>query len=316
MSFLAKPFIKWAGGKSQLISQLEAFLPVDFDKCENITYVEPFVGGGAMLFYMLQAHPNIKKAVINDINTDLMTCYTIIRDNPQALIHSLSDIQEKFYSLEGEDARKSFYLEMRELYNGLSLKSLERATLFIFLNRTCFNGLYRVNKAGKFNVPYGRYAHPLICDKETILADSRILQCVDIMVGDFEQTAFVLNRENNSFFYFDPPYRPLSNTSNFNSYAKDVFDDTSQIRLKKFCDLIQENRIPFMLSNSDSMAIDGKKGFFDNLFAEYNVDRVWAKRNINSIGTKRGKISEILVRNYTSTAYQTINQFTNIKVAL
>lgn len=316
MALQAKPFIKWAGGKSQLISQLETFLPVDFDRCENLTYVEPFVGGGAMLFYMLQTYPNITKAVINDVNTDLITCYTIIRDNPQTLIRSLSGIQEKFYSLEDEDARKTFYLEMRELYNGPSLKSLERATLFIFLNRTCFNGLYRVNKTGKFNVPYGRYAHPLICDEETILADNKVLQRVEIMNGDFEQTSFLLDFEDDLFFYFDPPYRPLSNTSNFNSYAKDVFDDTSQIRLKNFCDHIQEKNIPFMLSNSDSLAPDGENSYFDDLFIGYDVNRVWAKRNINSIGTKRGRISEILVRNYKTTAYQTINQLTNIKVAL
>ena len=301
MSFLAKPFIKWAGGKSQLISQLETFLPVDFDRCENLIYVEPFVGGGAMLFYMLQTYPNITKAVINDINTDLMACYTIIRDNPQALIRSLSGIQEKFYSLEGENARKTFYLEMRELYNGPSLKSLERATLFIFLNRTCFNGLYRVNKAGKFNVPYGRYAHPLICDEETILADNKVLQRVEIINGDFEQTSFLLDFEEDLFFYFDPPYKPLSKTSSFNSYAKEEFDDGEQIRLRDFCHKISEQKTHFILSNSDVKGRDENDNFFDEIYHAYNIRRVMATRMINANPDKRGKLSELLIRNYMET---------------
>ena len=152
----AKPFIKWVGGKSQLIEQLEALLPADFDKWENVTYIEPFVGGGAMLFYMLQRHTNISSAVINDINEDLTTCYKVVKDNPSELVDSLAVIQKEYYSLKNDDMRKQFFLSVREEFNTKALAPIRNTTLFFFLNRTCFNGLYRVNKSGLFNVPFGR----------------------------------------------------------------------------------------------------------------------------------------------------------------
>ena len=247
----AKPFIKWVGGKGQLIEQLEALLPADFSERENVTYIEPFVGGGAMLFYMLQTYPNIKSAVINDINPDLTLCYQIVRDNPTELIKSLNAIQSEYHALQTEEERKKFFLHQRDRFNTKSLNSIENSTLFFFLNRTCFNGLYRVNKAGKFNVPFGKYATPTICDAATIYADSKLLQKVDIMTGDFEQTFAKI--EGNTFFYFDPPYRPLSNTSSFNDYTKEDFNDNAQIRLKLFCDRLNENGVDFMLSNSDCL---------------------------------------------------------------
>ena len=172
----AKPFIKWVGGKGQLIEQFEALLPSDFDKKEDVTYIEPFVGGGAMLFHMLQNHKNIKNAIINDINPDLTTCYKTVRDMPDELIRSLAAIQESYYSVENEDEKKAYYLRMRDRFNAKPTDPVENTTLFFFLNRTCFNGLYRVNKAGKFNVPFGRYERPLLCDAETVRADSRLLQ--------------------------------------------------------------------------------------------------------------------------------------------
>ena len=194
----AKPFIKWVGGKGQLIEQLEALLPADFTERENVTYIEPFVGGGAMLFYMLQTYPNIKSAVINDINPDLTLCYQVVRDNPYELIKSLKAIQSEYYTLQTEDKRKEFFLQIRDLFNTKSLNSIDNTTLFFFLNRTCFNGLYRVNKAGKFNVPFGKYSTPTICDSSTIFADSKLLQKVEIMTGDFEQTFNKIN--GNTFF--------------------------------------------------------------------------------------------------------------------
>ena len=294
----AKPFIKWVGGKSQLIEQLEALLPADFDKCSTVTYIEPFVGGGAMLFHLLQNHQNIKKAVINDINPDLTTCYKTVRDQPTELIRSLAAIQEDYYMVAGEEAKKEYYLRIRERFNEKPTNPIENATLFFFLNRTCFNGLYRVNKAGKFNVPCGRYKRPLICDAETIYADSKLLQNVEILTGDFEQTFNHI--DDNAFFYFDPPYRPLSNTSNFNDYAKEAFNDDSQIRLKLFCDRLQRLNVPFMLSNSDCLGKDGIDRFFDELFKDYDIQRVWACRSVNANGAKRGKLTEILVRNYSS----------------
>ena len=293
----AKPFIKWVGGKSQLIEQLETLLPADFDKKEDITYIEPFVGGGAMLFHMLQAHKNIKHAVINDINPDLITCYETVRKQPDKLIRSLTFIQEDYYSVKTEEAKKAYYLRMRDRFNAKPVDPIENTTLFFFLNRTCFNGLYRVNKAGKFNVPCGRYEHPLICDADTIHADSQLLQRVTILTGDFEQTFEYIS--GNTFFYFDPPYRPLSNTSSFNDYAKEPFNDAAQIRLKNFCDRLNSVKIPFMLSNSDGLGKNGTDRFFDDLYEDYNIDRVWASRSVNANGTKRGKLTEILVRNYT-----------------
>lgn len=299
----AKPFIKWVGGKSQLIGQLEALLPPDFDKKENVTYIEPFVGGGAMLFHMLKTHKNIKRAVINDINPDLTACYTVVRDYPERLVRSLASIQDDYDKIKGEEAKKEYYLHIRDRFNSKAIAgAIENATLFIFLNRTCFNGLYRVNKAGKFNVPYGRYERPLICDADTIYADSDILQNITILTGDFEQTFDYA--EGDTFFYFDPPYRPLNSTSNFNNYAKEAFNDVAQIRLKSFCDRLQHEKIPFMLSNSDCLGKDGTDRFFDDLYRNYDIQRVWAARSINADGSKRGKLTEILVRNYVDKQYR------------
>lgn len=292
----AKPFIKWVGGKGQLIEQLEALLPADFSERENVVYIEPFVGGGAMLFYMLQKYPNIKSAVINDINPDLTLCYQVVRDNPTELIKSLGAIQSEYHALQTEEERKMFFLDKRDRFNTKSLSSIENCTLFFFLNRTCFNGLYRVNKAGKFNVPFGKYSTPTICDADTIYADSKLLQKVEIMTGDFEQTFTKI--EDNVFFYFDPPYRPLSNTSSFNDYSKEEFNDRAQIRLKHFCDRLNDIGVDFMLSNSDCLSKDGIDRFFDDLFVDYKIERVWASRNVNAIASKRGKLTEIVVNNY------------------
>jgi len=296
--YKAKPFIKWVGGKSQLIEQLKILLPADFAGRQNVTYIEPFVGGGAMLFYMLQTYSNIKHAVINDINPDLTICYEVVRDNPKLLIESLSEIQSKYYAIKEEECRKEFFQNCRERFNSKDLDKIENTTLFFFLNRTCFNGLYRVNKSGKFNVPFGKYTSPLICDSKTILADSQVLQKVEIMVGDFEQTFNKINGE--TFFYFDPPYRPLSNTSSFNDYSKEAFNDAAQIRLKLFCDKLHDNGVQFLLSNSDCLGKDGTDRFFDDLFEGYNISRVWASRNVNANASKRGKLTEIVVGNFSN----------------
>ena len=292
----AKPFIKWVGGKSQLLGQLETLLPVDLGKRENLTYIEPFVGGGAMLFYMLQTYKNIRRAVINDINSDLTTCYKVVRDFPSDLIQILSSIQDEYYIINNEDAKKEYYLHVRNLYNEKQVNPVENTAFFFFLNRTCFNGLYRVNKAGKFNVPFGRYTRQLICDSETILADSELLQNVEILTGDFEQTFGYIEQE--TFFYFDPPYRPLSTTSSFTDYAKEAFNDAAQIRLKEFCDRLHRMNVSFMLSNSDCLGKDGTDRFFDDLYTEYDINRVWASRCVNANGSKRGKLTEIVVNNY------------------
>ena len=287
----AKPFVKWVGGKTQLIDQLEAMLPADFDQWENVTYIEPFVGGGAMLFYMLQTHPNIRSAIINDINEDLTTCYEVVKKTPQLLVDSLSEIQKEYYSLCSEESRKEFFLQMRDEFNTKALDPIRNTTLFFFLNRTCFNGLYRVNKSGLFNVPFGRYETPMICDANTIFTDSELLQKVEILTGDYTQT--LSHAEEKSFFYFDPPYRPLNATSSFNDYTKEAFNDMAQRRLKEFCDQVEKAGHRFMLSNSDC-----KDGFFDDLYMQYQIERVWASRSINANPKKRGKLTELLIRNY------------------
>lgn len=301
----AKPFIKWVGGKSQLIEQLDAQLPADFDNWENVTYIEPFVGGGAMLFYMLQRYPNIQHAIINDINPDLAICYRTVRDTPEQLIESLMDIENAYLALETEEGRKDFFMAARYRYNEKNLDPIENTTKFFFLNRTCFNGLYRVNKKGLFNVPFGKYANPTICDPETIRKDSELLQRVEILNSDFETT--FEHARGKTLFYFDPPYRPLSDTSSFNDYAKEAFNDDAQVRLKEYCDHINEAGFHFMLSNSDCKGKNENDNFFDVLYGAYQIERVWASRSINSNPEKRGKLTEILVHNYLDTKhnYQT-----------
>ena len=252
-----------------------------------------------MLFYMLQRYPNIEHAVINDINPDLVTCYRTVRDNPKQLIESLANIEMAYLALETEERRKDFFMAVRERYNEKNLDPIENTTKFFFLNRTCFNGLYRVNKKGLFNVPFGKYSNPTICDPETILKDSEILQRVEILNGDFEAT--FEHAQGNSLFYFDPPYRPLSDTSSFNDYAKESFNDDAQIRLKVYCDRINEAGFHFMLSNSDCKGKNENDNFFDVLYGAYPIERVWASRSINSNPNKRGKLTEILVHNYIET---------------
>lgn len=295
----AKPFLKWVGGKGQLIPQLGAFLPARFGEWKDVTYIEPFVGGGAMLFHMLQSYDNISRVVINDINEELTTCYRTVRDHAGELLERLALIQDEYRALRDEGERKEYFMQKRRLFNEKPLSPVENTSLFIFLNRTCFNGLYRVNKSGAFNVPFGRYAQPTICDRDTIIEDSRLLRKVEIMTGDFEATLKKAN--GNTLFYFDPPYRPISSTSNFKDYAKEPFDDMSQVRLKRFCDKVQERGYYFMLSNSDGMGNYGNDSFFDDLYADYPIERVWASRSVNAVASKRGKLSEILVHNYDET---------------
>lgn len=263
----AKPFIKWVGGKTQLIQSIEKALPEDFAKIKNITYIEPFVGGGAVLFWILQKYPNITKAVINDINPDLMTAYKIVKTQPIDLTAVLREIQSEYLPLD-EIKRKDYFLQKRERFNTKLLEPIENTALFIFLNRTCFNGLYRVNNKGLFNVPFGRYVTPKICDEQTIFADSELLQKVEIINGDFEKTLPLATE--NTLFYFDPPYKPLSKTSSFNSYAKEDFNDLEQIRLGIFCKKIDMLGHYFILSNSDVKGKNPNDNFFDEVYILFN----------------------------------------------
>jgi DNA adenine methylase len=291
----AKPFIKWVGGKTQLISSIEQALPKGLRDIPELTYVEPFVGGGAMLFWALNNLKNISKAVINDINSDLTTAYQTIRDNAGDLVLELKIIEKEYNSLQTEDSRKDFFLMQREKFNTKQLNNFENTALFIFLNRTCFNGLYRVNSKGLFNVPFGKYTNPTICDESTIFADSEVLQKVEILTGDFEQTIYYATE--NSLFYLDPPYKPLSETSSFTSYAKQEFNDDEQIRLKEFCDELDERGYTWVLSNSDVKSNSPSNNFFDDLYHQYKINRVWASRSVNANPEKRGKLTELLITN-------------------
>ena len=299
----AKPFIKWAGGKGQLLEQLDAYLPEDFGDRRNVTYIEPFVGGGAMLFYMLQRYPNIQHAVINDVNPDLTTCYQTVKDTPEELIASLLDIQNAYNALQTEDGRRDFFLAVRDRYNEKDLDPIENTTKFIFLNRTCFNGLYRVNKKGLFNVPFGKYINPQICDPATIRLDSELLQRVEILTGDFEATLDHVG-DGYNFFYFDPPYRPLNATSSFNSYSKEDFNDDEQIRLRDFCARLNGRLgIGWMLSNADCSAKNPEDTFFEEIYTDFFINRVFASRAINANPSKRGKLTELLICNYRPERY-------------
>ena len=292
----AKPFLKWAGGKTQLLPTINSFLPESFGREKDITYIEPFVGGGAMLFFMLQKYPNIKKAIINDINPHLVTTYTIIRDNPYSLIDTLAELQEKFRAVGDSEAQKELFLNIRFRFNQEALTDVEEAAYMIFLNRTCFNGLYRENSKGDFNVPFGRYSNPTICDESLLIADSELLQKVEILNGDFARTGEYV--DGYTFFYFDPPYRPLDATSSFNSYVKETFDDNEQIRLKEFYSSLSAEGCLEILSNSDCKGRNAEDVFFDELYKDFFIERVFAKRNINANASKRGALTELLIRNY------------------
>jgi len=299
MSTQAKPFLKWAGGKGQLLSQLEQHLPQDL-KGQEFTYIEPFVGGGAMFFYMLQRFPNIKRAIINDVNSYLITAYQVIKNSPDDLIERLADLEEKYFSLVEEEEKKNFYLQARDIFNNEKLDDIDRSKYLIFLNRTCFNGLYRVNAKGKFNVPFGRHLHPTICNAEVIKADSQVLNRVDVKIlnDDFKSTQKYVS-DGYNFFYFDPPYRPLNATSSFNSYSKDDFNDDEQIRLRNYCAFLNENpNVKWMLSNADCSAKNPDDTFFEKIYAGFSINRVYASRAINANPSKRGKLTELLIKNY------------------
>ena len=293
---MAKPFIKWAGGKTQLLTQFENILPHNLEEAEHFTYIEPFVGGGAMLFHMLQKYTNIGRVIINDINPNLITAYRVIRDTPERLITDLKMLQREFRQNSNEEARKEYFLRIRKSYNEDTHNDVTNTAMFIFLNRTCFNGLYRVNSKGYFNVPFGKYTNPTICDEELLLEDSKILQNVEILCVDY--TLIERYVDNNTFIYFDPPYRPLSTTSSFTSYSKENFDDTEQTRLAHFFARLSRYGCKMMLSNSDCCAQNPNDTFFENLYGNFIIDKVHASRFVNAIPSKRGKLTEILVRNY------------------
>ncbi len=297
MSTEAKPFLKWAGGKGQLLNQLGEYLPQQISE-EPFTYIEPFVGGGAMLFYMLQHFCNIRKAVINDVNEDLILTYRIIKDDVEALITNLDKYEKDYLAITDQEGRSQIFYEVRERYNQHLGDSIERASQLIFLNKTCFNGLYRVNRRGQFNVPFGKYAHPTICNAKLLRADSQLLQSAQVVIsqGDYAQT--VQHIDSLTFVYLDPPYRPLDATSSFTAYAKGDFNDDDQRALAAFCHQLSERGCFWMESNADCSAKNPNDTFFEDLYADYKIERVYASRFINANPEKRGKLTELLIKNY------------------
>ena len=297
MSTEAKPFLKWAGGKGQLLNQLGEYLPQQISE-EAFTYIEPFVGGGAMLFYMLQHFCNIRKAVINDVNEDLILTYRIIKDDVEALITNLDKYEKDYLAITDQEGRSQIFYEVRERYNQHLGDSIERASQLIFLNKTCFNGLYRVNRRGQFNVPFGKYANPTICNAKLLKADSQLLQSAQVVIsqGDYAQT--VQHIDSLTFVYLDPPYRPLDATSSFTAYAKGDFNDDDQRALAAFCHQLSERGCFWMESNADCSAKNPNDTFFEDLYADYKIERVYASRFINANPEKRGKLTELLIKNY------------------
>lgn len=288
-----KPFIKWAGGKSQLLNEIRKKYPERIER-----YCEPFVGGGAVLLDVLaNFHPD--EILINDINAELINLYIQIRDNVEFLINNLSELQELYWSMD-ENSRKVFYIKQRERFNfGIQTGNIsedEMAYLFIFLNKTCFNGLYRVNKKGLFNVPIGSYKKPLICDTNNLRLVSSLLQNVKIICGDYSETADFI--DENTFVYIDPPYRPLSTTASFTSYSNIKFGDEEQVSLGRFIDRISDNGAKVIASNSDPKNADENDNFFDTIYSAYDILRVSATRMINSKSNGRGSINELLICNY------------------
>ncbi|ELR96542.1 DNA adenine methylase [Gloeocapsa sp. PCC 73106] len=299
-----KPFLKWAGGKTQLLETLNELYPKALKNGECSHYIEPFIGGGAVFFDMLQKYP-IKSAYISDINFEVIIAYKVIQKSVDKLIEELGDLSAKYQAL-NEEKKQDFFYQIRDKYNeqkdqlsysNSSEFGVERSAMLIFLNKTCFNGLFRTNKRGYFNVPYGKYKNPTILNKTNLLAVADALQIADIELADFSESIKYIKK--NSFVYFDPPYRPLNKTSNFTAYSAFEFDDTQQKRLADFYKkLHRDYKIYLMLSNSDPKNENPEDKFFDELYQDFTIQRVSAKRMINSKASKRGSIYELIITNY------------------
>ncbi len=299
----AKPFLKWAGGKGQLLEKFQELYPKELKNKKIKNFYEPFLGSGAVFFDIAQKY-KIENAFLYDINEELILTYKVIQKDVSTLIDFLYRYQKNYHKLD-KIKRQEFFYDQRTNYNlqrfnidydKYSENWFPRAAQLIFLNKTCFNGLYRVNSKGEFNSPAGDYDNPTICDEQNLLAVNKVLQIAEIRKADFKD--IINDFKSNSFVYFDPPYRPISKTSNFKSYSKHGFEDNEQIQLAKIFKFIHEEGSCAMLSNSDPKNIDPNDNFFDDIYNDFNIIRVPARRMINSNGAKRGIINEIIVTNY------------------
>ena len=299
----ARPFLKWAGGKTQLLYEFNKRLPEELTKGKITKYVEPFIGGGAVFFY-LNENFSFEKCYICDANEELTLCYRVIKHSVKELISELKTL-ESAYLLKNDEQRESFYYEVRDAFNqnlltidfkNYSSEWVSRAARIIFFNRTCFNGLFRVNQKGEFNVPFGKYKNPAILNESNLEDVSTLLKTTEILVGDFTQCREFV--DDTTFVYFDPPYRPLNSSSFFTSYSKNGFYDKDQVRLKEFFKELDGVGAKIMLSNSDPKNENPDDSFFDDLYSDYYIERVPAKRMINSNGAGRGNINELIITNY------------------
>lgn len=299
----ARPFLKWAGGKGQLLPQIESYLPTGIRHGEIKRYIEPFVGSGALFFHIAQSYP-VEEFVLSDLNPDLILTYRVVQRDVEALIHTLEQFTKEFLALDEKD-RKRYYYHIRDRFNnnraGLdrdhySQEWVHRAAEVIFLNKTGYNGLYRLNSKGEFNVPMGRYKMPRILDVHNLRAASRVLQHAWFQHGDFESIEQWVDPQ--TLVYFDPPYRPISSTAHFRSYSAARFDDCQQLRLAGFYRRLDSLGVKLMLSNSDPQNVDPGDDFFQQAYAGFRIERVNARRHINSVSSRRGMIFELLILNY------------------
>jgi len=289
----AKPFLKWAGGKTQLLDEIDIRLPnKEIESGQIDTYIEPFVGGGAVFFHIAQKYQNLRHFILLDINEDLVNCYNTVKNDPDMLIGELRRLERRYIKAD-ETGRNALFYVIRDEFN------LDRMPAkMIFLNKTCYNGLYRVNRSNEFNVPFGGYKNPTICDEKNLRAASIVLQNVEIITADFEESERYINKD--SFVYLDPPYRPISKTASFTSYAKGDFTEEDQVRLADFCKRIKQKSAKFILSNSKPKNKEPNDCFFERYYEKIcvNVIAVKATRSINCQGDGRGEIDELMITNY------------------
>lgn len=303
LNFSAKPFLKWAGGKGQLLKAFQNFYPRELKEEQIKNYYEPFIGGGAVFFDIAQQY-NIQSAFLYDVNEELILTYRVIQQDVHKLIDYLQAYKKKYEKLNEEDqsvfyydTRVKFNQDMHKInYSRYSEKWIPRAAQIIFMNKTCFNGLFRFNLKGEFNVPMGRYKNPKILDEQNLIQTSKLLEIATIKKADFSEVENDI--VENSFIYFDPPYRPISKTSSFTSYSKNKFEDKEQIKLAELFQRLHNKGVKQMLSNSDPKNNNPDDNFFDDIYKNFQICRIPARRMINSNASKRNAINEIIVTNY------------------
>jgi len=297
-----KPFLKWAGGKGQLISTFEDYYPKRLKEGKIKKYIEPFIGGGAVFFELVQKY-HFTEIILNDLNEELILTYMVVQRDVQKLIDALYSIEAEYHNLDS-DEQSSYYYKYRKMfneekksvnYNNYNLEWILHVAKLIYLNRTCFNGLYRLNQKGEFNVPFGRYKKPKICDEKNLIASNLILQGVQFYMEDFEKLTSLIDKY--SFVYIDPPYRPISKTASFTSYSKYEFNDDSQRRLAGWFRVLDKKGAAVMLSNSDPQNNNPQDNFFYDLYEGFFIKKVPASRFINANPAGRGIVNELIIRN-------------------